>query len=170
MNSVIYIYIICIIIEIYHIVFHRFVNSVESGIIKSFQTLDKFHKGMKMFAEAGKGWGNDSTLKNVLGECPTLMNEDVVKDYIQQSKRKLVSSYDSKYIIKFAFEQLIELIYWTLSIVIIFKDFPRGIIVFVALLILSHMHKNVSNSFKYFYLFDSLFCIVMYITCISSLV
>lgn len=170
MNNVIYIYIACIVIEIYHIVFHRFVNSIESGIIKSFQTLDRFHKGMRMFTEAAKRWVDDTTLKSVLGECPTLMNEDVVEDYIQQSKQRLVSSYDSKYIIKFVFEQLIELIYWTLSVFIVFKDFPRGIVVFASLLILSHMHKSVSNSFKYFYLFDSLFCIVMYITCLSGLV
>ena len=169
MNNVIYIYLICILIEVYHIVFHKFVYSIEGGILKAFKTLDKFHKGLKYCAEAGSKWNDSPELLNSIGEFPCVMNEEAINNYVYNSKRKLISLYDSKYIAKFLFEQFIELLYWAFSVLIVIKDFPRGIIIFAALMILSHMHKNY-NDFKYFYLFDSLFCIVMYVTCITTLV
>lgn len=170
MSNVIYIYLICILIEVYHIVFHRFVYSIEGGILKSFKTLDKFHKGLKYCAEASNEWSNCPELINCIGKFPTVMDEDAVNNYAYNTKRELISSYDSKYIAKFLLEQLIELLYWAFSVLIVIKDFPRGIIIFAALMILSHMHKNYNDSFKYFYLFDSLFCIIMYITCITTLI
>ena len=169
MNNVVYIYLACILIEVYHIVFHEFVYSIESGILKSFKTLDKFVKGLKYFAEAGKEWNDSSELVNGLGQFPNPMSEAVINDYTYNSKRKLISLYSSKYIAQFLFEQFIELLYWVLSVLIVIKDFPRGIIVFLALLVLSHMHKNY-NDLKYFYLFDSLFCIVLYASCIATLI
>ena len=169
MNNVVYIYLACILIEVYHIVFHGFVYSIESGILKSFNTLNKFIKGLKYCAEAGKEWNDSSELVNGLGQFPSPMNEAIINDYTYNSKRQLISLYSSKYIAQFLFEQFIELLYWVLSILIVIKDFPRGIIVFLALLVLSHMHKNY-NDLKYFYLFDSLFCIVLYASCIVTLI
>lgn len=169
MNNVVYIYLACILIEVYHIVFHGFVYSIESGILKSFKTLDKFIKGLKYCMEAEKEWDDSPELVNGLGQFPSAMNEAALNDYTYNSKKKLISLYGSKYIAQFLFEQLIELLYWVLSVLIVIKDFPRGIIVFLALLVLSHMHKNY-NDLKYFYLFDSLFCIVLYISCITTLI
>lgn len=169
MNNVVYIYLACILIEVYHIVFHEFVYSIESGILKSFKTLDKFTKGLKYCLEAGKEWDDSPELVNGLGQFPSSMNKIVINDYAYNSKRKLISLYDSKYIAQFLFEQFVELLYWVLSVLIVIKDFPRGIIVFLALLVLSHMHKNY-NDLKYFYLFDSLFCIVLYASCITTLI
>ena len=169
MNNVVYIYLACILIEVYHIVFHGFVYSIESGILKSFNTLNKFIKGLKYCTEAGKEWNDSPELVNGIGQFPSHMNEAVINDYTYNSKMKLISLYSSKYIAQFLFEQFIELLYWVLSVLIIIKDFPRGIIVFLALLVLSHMHKNY-NDLKYFYLFDSLFCIVLYASCIATLI
>ena len=166
-DTVVYLYMTCIVIEMYHIIFHNFVYSMENGIIKSFSAINEFEKGLNHIVNVSNIYESCLYLKEILGLVPPFDDKLSIKKYIHNCKLKLVSMYSGKYILQFIFQQFIEVIYWALSLIIAIKDFPRGTVVFAMLLILSYMHKRGNDSFKYYYLFDSIFCIVMYITCIS---
>lgn len=166
-DSIVYLYMACIAIEMYHIIFHNFVYSMENGIIKTLGTVNELEKGLKYITNVADICESCPDLKNILGPIPQFNDKVVLKQYIHNCKLRVISMYTWRYILQFLFQQLIEIVYWALSLAIAIKDFPRGTIVFVMLLILSFMHKRGNDSFRYYYLFDSIFCIVMYITCIS---
>lgn len=171
MNTVAVLSIICICMELWHLVYNNWLYEKyfkrPETVIKWAESYGKLHK---YFIEFSDYYINNLDLQHELGENfskPMLGIIDILQQVGGETsgRHKILNMCTMKKLSLFILQQFIELIYWiVLFIMMVVMPHGAGIAVFVIMWVLGDLQKRFNQDRKLLWLnLDAVFCIVFFV-------
>lgn len=168
MNNIMQIYLICICIEVYHIICHKQLSMFENDIIENLNNLDLAEKMLWTRPKLNSHCWRNKKMEQVFGEDiqfnTGVLDRKAIKHYISRKRDKLFDMYSNTYIYCFFIAQLIEVIYLLLSLMLVVSgtiSFYAG----TAVVLFSIIKRLDIFKFENRNLFDSTCCILIFLFC-----